>query len=140
MDLTIEIIILILLLYSAYTDIRSREIMMLPVYICILIAIIGVIAKGDVSLMSFLGAIPGLIMLLVSHITKGALGDGDAYLILAVGLLIGLRNVTLMLMIGSTMAFVYSLFLLSIKKAGKKKTICYAPFILSGFIGVMIIG
>lgn len=139
MDLTVKMIVLILLIYSTYTDIKSKEIMMIPVYICILISVAGTVMEGNISIISFEGAVPGILMLIASFLTKGAIGEGDAYLILAIGLMVGIRNVVVILLIGSVFAMLYGVFLLFFRKAKRKDTISYVPFILTGFIGVMLI-
>lgn len=134
---TYRVMLLILLVYSAYTDIKRKEIMMIPVYMCILLSIFGMFIPNVGEQSSIIGLIPGVVILMLSYITKGAIGEGDAYLIMVVGLLTDIHMVIGVLVVSSIMASIYSLLALLIHRVHRGYSIPFAPFILSGFLGVI---
>ena len=140
MEITCRLIVLIVLTYSAYTDLKKREIMMVPIYMCFLIGIFGMIFRDQVIDDSLLGLLPGMIMLLFALIFRGSIGEGDAYLFMAIGILTGPSCAIYTLILSSLFGAVYSIAGLILKRKNRKDTIPYAPFILSGFLGVMALG
>ena len=81
------------------------------------------------------GILLGLAFLLVSKITKEALGYGDSALIFILGALVGLREMLLILVIAFLGAAVFSIVVLAFKKMSRKKQFPFVPFLLGGFIG-----
>ena len=140
MSTVYKILLLILLIYSSYTDIKTKKVMMVPVWGCALIAIIEIIFPTEEGGMSFLGALPGMIFLIISFVTKGALGSGDAYLAIVIGMFLGAKNTVIIFMIASVLAAVYSLIMLAAKRIDRKGSIPFVPFILSGYLGILVLG
>lgn len=139
MDNTYRIVLLILLLYSAYTDIKTKEIMMVPVYACILMGLLRLATNNSEWLKVIYGLIPGMLMLLFSFVSKGAIGEGDAYLFVAVGMLQGFRMAMDVMIISFLIAAVFSIGSLLLRKIKKSETIAFAPFVLTGYLGALII-
>lgn len=135
-----KIVLLILLTYSSYTDIKNRVVMMIPIYVCFFIAIIGLIFPMENEDISLIGIVPGIIILLIGMATKGAIGDGDAYLIMIIGMFMGMRNAFYILLTGSVISAIYALTIIFLKGKSKKEVIPFVPFILSGYLGVLLIG
>lgn len=139
MESTYKIIILIILIYSAYTDIRTRKIMMMPIYACMLVSLINMITDCSGWETIAYGALPGVVILLVSFLTRGSVGDGDAYLFIVLGMLMGIRTVLSVMTISMLAAAVFAIVNLLKGKLNKKDSFAFAPFILTGYLGVLAI-
>ena len=139
MDNTYRIVMLVLLAYSAYTDIKCREIMMIPVYACMLVGLLGPIAYGSEWKGIVYGAIPGVLMLAFSFISRGSVGEGDAYLFIVLGMLTGIRMTLDVMVVSSLTAALYSGINLLTGRLKKKDCIAFVPFVLTGYIGALIV-
>lgn len=139
MNITFKLILLILLVYSSYTDIYKKHVMMAPVYICLIAVFLEMLIPAGDESFSVIGIIPGVVLLICSYMTKGAIGEGDAYLTGVIGLMMGIENAVLIILVGSVLAAVFSVFEIKIRKKGKKDVIPFVPFILTGYLGVLII-
>ncbi len=74
------------------------------------------------------GLLPGIVLLLCSKLMKGAVGEGDAYLIMLTGLMLGREN-NLLLLGGLLLSAVCAAFLLLVRQKEKKTTIPFVPFL-----------
>jgi Type IV leader peptidase family. len=126
---------IIFLLVCACYDVKMQRI---PVWLLVFggigAAIIRVILQEN-WWVYIAGILLGSTFLLVSKMTKEALGYGDSVLILILGAFVGLRNMLLVLVIAFASAAVFSIFVLAFKKMSRKKRFPFVPFLLGGFIG-----
>ena len=128
---------LLLLVACACADINAG---IVPDLAVILIAVLGVIQFIVVEGFTVPGLISRLIglvcisvpMLVVSLLMKGAFGGGDIKLMAAAGLYLGWRLTLAGAFIGLFISGLYGIYLLILKKAGKKSTIKLAPFLAFG--------
>ena len=80
-----------------------------------------------------------LVFLFIHFITKGGIGMGDIKLICAIGYVEGLTCVFYMMVFGMFLSMIYAIFLLTIKKKGRKEQIPFGPFLYLGYIVVLIL-
>ena len=128
---------LLLLVACACADINAG---IVPDLAVILIAVLGVIQFIVVEGFTVPGLISRLIglvcisvpMLVVSLLMKGAFGGGDIKPMAAAGLYLGWRLTLAGAFIGLFISGLYGIYLLILKKAGKKSTIKLAPFLAFG--------
>lgn len=128
---------LLLLVACACADINAG---IVPDLAVILIAVLGVIQFIAVEGFTVPGLISRLIgfvcisvpMLVVSLLMKGAFGGGDIKLMAAAGLYLGWKLTVAGAFIGLFISGLYGIYLLILKKAGKKSTIKLAPFLAFG--------
>lgn len=96
---------------------------------------------GTIAISSLIGFLFGFgLMLIFAVVSRHALGYGDVKLFGIIGLYLGLiptYNVLFYSLIVSTMAGV---FLLIVKKRGRKYQMPFGPFILIGYVGVLWMG
>lgn len=94
-----EILFIVVLIYLSVMDIRKRVVSMKVLYFLVLIAVINsiFIKKMDMTSISQ-GAFSGLFIILCSRITR-KIGMGDGLVILATGILVGLYDNLLLLLI-----------------------------------------
>ena len=123
------------LIYSSWKDLKKREISL-----C-LTGIYGVagmtfcfIEKRDFA--DFLvPAGVGILILFFSILTKGEVGMGDGWLLLALGLTLDMELYLKTVCIGMLLAAVWSGILLAVCKKSRKTEIPLVPFLLMGYAG-----
>ena len=135
------IMIFLVIIICAYHDLRRKRIPLVLVGVCAVLSLVEmVIAVTDHvrTPMTFLVAVlPGLFMLVLAFLTKKSVGYGDGLLMCAVGPVLGLRLMVGGLMLAFFFSSIFAIFLLVFKKADKKTTIPFIPFLASA-MGVMI--
>ena len=128
---------LLLLVACACADINAG---IVPDLVVIAIAILGTVKYLAVEPFTVAGLISHLIgavcisvpMLLISLIVRGAFGGGDIKLMAAAGLYLGWQLALTGAFIGMFVSGFYGIYLLILKKAGKKSKIKLAPFLSFG--------
>lgn len=128
---------LLMLTACACADINEG---IVPDLIVICIAVLGIVNFLFVEGFTVPGLISHLIgivcisvpMLAASLIIKGAFGGGDIKLMGAAGLYLGWRHTVTGAFLGLFMAGFYGIYLLILKKAGKKSKIKLVPFLAIG--------
>ena len=135
MHVAVSIGIIVYMLVLSVLDIRSKKVptVMLWVFVALLALELGINSHGRIYL-SLLGGAVGLVMLVVSRLTKEALGYGDGMLILGLGIYMGLWDVLWLLMFAFFGAGMLSIGLLIFRKANKKTTLPFMPFICGSYI------
>lgn len=98
------------------------------------------IVGTEVPLMLWLlGVALGIIFLGISKGTGEALGYGDSWLILLLGIYLGLWQALYLLCIAFFICGIFAMVCMIRKKAVKNMSIPFMPFLVLGFWGVMII-
>lgn len=136
---------LLLLTACACADINEG---IVPDIVVIAIAVLGIVDFLVVEGFSIPGLISRLIglvsislpMLVVSLLIKGAFGGGDIKLMAASGLFLGWRFTVTGAFLGMFMAGLYGIYLLILRKAGKKSKIKLAPFLVFGLALATLFG
>lgn len=85
------------------------------------------------------GMTAGLILLVISYITKGGLGLGDVKLFVCIGIYLGLEDTASAMLISAVLSGLFSLVLISVSSDNKKLEIPFAPFILAGALAAVIL-
>ena len=83
--------------------------------------------------------IPGTALFLIALITKQAVGYGDCALLLITGIFLGLELTMLLFLISLLFAGGFSILLLVLQKKGRKGELAFAPFLLAGYVSILII-
>ncbi|HOO27975.1 MAG TPA: prepilin peptidase [Lachnospiraceae bacterium] len=87
------------------------------------------------SLLAFItGILPGTGLYICSRLFRGGIGEGDAWLFMLTGLMLGVRVNVLMLMLGLLLSAVYAGYLLLVKKRGRKESFPFIPFLFLAYI------
>lgn len=145
-----ETIALIILAVCAYTDIKEKYIYLMPL-------LVGGIASFALSVMIFMqdtceGAQRNMLSLMLfpiafsifivmlGRLCDGMIGMGDIYLIamlsMSIGVIRDVRTVSASVIIAGVSCFCMLIF----GKAKRWSKIPFAPFLLAGFMSVMILG
>lgn len=135
-----RIAILAILAVNTWTDIRKKQINVPAV---IFLAVTGMVSvfvqengKGHMSVMVFL---PGILVLFISVVTKGAVGMGDAFLLLALGTVLSPEELMEMVCIAMLLCSLAALALMVIFRKKRNMAIPFIPFLLAGYIGGLIL-
>lgn len=129
------------LIWNSITDIKYRKISVISMLV---FGIVGV-AIGVTEIMAgqsffqmlkyiLLGSVPGLVMCILSLLSRGSLGMGDGVLILILGIYTGIRKMSAVLIWAFLLASVWAIGMLVIKKKNRCDSFPFVPFITIGFL------
>ena len=130
---------LLFLLFSSFLDIRKREIS-IPVTLMFGLAGVAYSIKTGRTMTDYL--IPlgiGILILGGSVLTRGQVGMGDGWMLLALGCMLRMECYIQMACIGVLLAAAYSGVLMLVFRKNRKTEIPLVPFLLLGYVGGMII-
>ncbi len=138
-----EIGILMIFIVSSIEDIRKKEVLLWEIVACAGVSLAeGMmdLHSGSLSLWEpALSLIPGLVMLILSVVTRQGIGPGDGLLVLAAGPALGLSGTITSLAAAFCISGLFSGILLLTKKAGKKTKIPFVPFMAVGTLAMMLL-
>lgn len=123
-----------LLLAVSLVDLRTRRIPNVLVAALLLWAGIQVLWIGEPSpLCALLGlAVAGAVFTLIALVGRGAMGWGDVKLEAALGAVLGFPLILSGLLAGAMAGGAAALLLLATRKAGRKDTMAYGPYLAFG--------
>lgn len=133
-----EICVLGFLGFNTWTDIKRKEISLAAVIVFAAVALGWTVYTGDISLDFFLPVGISSLFLVVSILTKGALGMGDVWLIMALSIALELEEFLMMLLVGMVCSAVWAGILLAVLHKRRNAEIPFVPFLLIGYIGEML--
>lgn len=87
-------------------------------------------------IIAFTGSIPGIFFFAVSKASAEAVGYGDCWIILLMGVSLGIWNTLGILTIALFGIFLWAAFIFVRKKGGQEKEIPFLPFLAMGMAGV----
>ncbi len=125
---------------NAISDIWRREICLFSIGIFMIAGIVyqGLIMQNIPAF--FLGLLPGAALLLLSKVTREALGMGDGLLMLVLGSFLGLGEALDVLLLALFFAALWAGILLFVRKKHKDYEFPFVPFLLAGYLGRWILG
>ena len=135
-DLIVWIVTLAMIVIEAISDVKRREIKIVYLIVAGAIGILALVISGEKSriISSLFGIAIGLTVIVLAYLTKGGIGYGDGLLLCISGLLLGVRNNIILLLMGCFFSAVVSMFLLVIKKADRKTLLPFVPFLIPAVI------
>ena len=94
-----------------------------------------VMRTGKLILVEKLGGMAvGLVLLIISKLTQGQIGEGDGVTFLITGFSLGFERNSLLLLEALLLSFVWSLFLILMKKINLKTSLPFLPFVMTAFM------
>ena len=131
------IVIGMLTLCSA-EDIKKKKIHLNPVLMC---GILGIFFHMLWRMQSMedllLGMSVGVVLLILSVLTGGRIGAGDAVLLIVTGIYLGLKQNLELFFGGLILCSIWALGLLLLHKKNRKDSIPFVPFLLASYIGML---
>lgn len=134
-----ELCTVVFLAMNSWLDIRRREISLLLTVVYAGCGIIYSILQGRKIQDVLISAGIGILFLAAGLISRGAIGAGDCWILLALGALLDTETYIRMLCIGFFLAAFWSGILLVIRRKSRKTEIPLVPFLLAGYIGGILI-
>ncbi len=130
--------VFILLGIMSVIDWKKREI---PIWLLVLMSVMVTIFAffcKDVSVgYRLAGAFLGITFFIVSRFTKEAIGYADSWLMVILGVHLGIFRVLQVLFAASLMAAIFSVFYLWKQRWKRNATLPFVPFLAVAYIGVM---
>ena len=134
-----ELCTVVFLAMNSWLDIRRREISLLLTVVYAGCGIIYSILQGRKIQDVLIPAGIGILFLAAGLISRGSIGAGDCWILLALGALLDTETYIRMLCIGFFLAAFWSGILLVIRRKSRKTEIPLVPFLLAGYIGGILI-
>lgn len=150
-----KILSILLLVICSYTDIRERgiSIRVLSVFIVSSAALMistymlgdryGVIKRSLIyepdPVNILLSLLPGIILLIISFISREAIGRGDVYVVSLLGFMTGIDRILAILLISMLSCGIFGLAYMVMRGKSRKDTLPYVPFLLGAYILTMLI-
>ncbi len=126
-------VIFIGLVVLSIQDIKTKRIGIIPILAMMLILIVFARMRDTGIKELVLGILPGAAAALISVITRGKIGMGDALLIIALGIGCGFDMTLEIWMASLLLGAVVGIAMLALKKANRKTELPFVPFLLVGF-------
>ena len=134
------VFVFVVLIIEALTDFRKKEVNIPVSAILAAGAVIMFFWGKDISLINtIIGLAEGVFLILVSVITKGQIGMGDGILLAACGLMLGGKDNMIMFFFACISSAIVSALIMIIKKADKKTRIPFVPFMIPGFLVMVLL-
>ena len=115
-------------------DIKRKKI---PVYMLIVLAAAGIISNFTVGEFDIekriIAMLPGMILLIVSMITKQQIGYGDGMIILIMGLYIDIDDILSIVLSSFLLSSIAAIILMTVFKKKKNFEMAFSPFLLIGY-------
>ena len=135
-----ETVLLMFLFAAALIDLRTGRLSLWFLVSGVAAGLLLLFLPARFSIKGFLFAmIPGTALFLIALITKQAVGYGDCALLLITGIFLGLELTMLLFLISLLFAGGFSILLLVLQKKGRKGELAFAPFLLAGYVSILII-
>lgn len=127
--------LLAVLAVSAYRDWREKQIYLyLPVGALILGLIWHLVCQERALEDMLLGAVVGLVMLIIGKVTGEAIGIGDGMMLVVSGVFLGFWGNMCLLMTALLLVGCVALLLIVIGKKGKDYRLPFLPFLLVAYL------
>lgn len=130
----VHICLIIILGVICVFDIKRKKI---PVYMLIILAAAGIISNFTVGEFDIekriIALLPGMILLIVSMITKQQIGYGDGMIILIMGLYIDIDDILSIVLSSFLLSSIAAIILMTVFKKKKNFEMAFSPFLLIGY-------
>lgn len=136
-----------LLICMSIQDIRKKHISLwLLLFLAgfsVVMAIIVGWSENEVKKQIFVRTLPGMLpggmMVLFGKLSGGALGEGDGYTTVALGIQLGIFSAIECLLYGMVLSGIYCGILLLTGKGKRKDTIPFLPFLTAGYVIFLVV-
>ena len=120
-------------------DIKLKRIRLVVVNTFAILGIVFHIIYERITWLDMLGgALIGVALLIIGYFSKEKIGYGDGLLFMATGIYLGFWNNLVLLWLSTTLAGIYGLVLMLIKKKKKNSEIPLVPFMLAVYVVSLI--
>lgn len=136
----VKILVIAMLSITSIMDLRCKKInlfLLIPFLICGIICNLYYQLLPITSLAGGVGI--GIVLLIISFVTRGKIGSGDGVILMVTGLFLGFYDNLLLLLSATFLSAIVGAFILCIKGMNKNYEIPFIPFLLISFAGGLLI-
>lgn len=131
------------LLVCALQDLRRRKIGIRMSVFTVCAALLldaSALFSGQEEMLTYVGGLlPGVVLLLLALLSRGAAGSGDGICFLVLGVLLGTWMTWILLMYSLLLASVCGVILMLFQKAGRKTRMPFLAFTAAAWAGIMAV-
>lgn len=135
-----QAVVMSMLTLCSAEDIKKKQIRLHPV---LLFGILGIILHMLFRMQSIenmlLGMSVGVTLLVLSKLTGGRIGAGDAVLLIVTGIYLGFKQNMQLFFSGLLLSGIWALGVLVLKKKSRKDSIPFIPFLLAAYMGMLVL-
>ena len=134
------VLIALWMMVVAYRDLRTKQISCLALLVMsFFVLVFRIVLVKDTIWSTLGGVLVGAGFFLISKWSKEAIGYGDSFLILLLGIFLGGKILLEVVLFATLLASVFSLGVCMIRGWNKKYTIPFAPFLTLAYMGVVFL-
>lgn len=115
-------------------DLRWKRVSTIGVAVFGAVALVYRICVGTGVAELFCGFLPGLILLVVSFLTKESVGMGDGLVLCALGIFSGMKQTLAVLGMAFFLCAMLAVLLLVLRRANKKTELPFLPCLCAGYL------
>lgn len=134
-----EVSVLVFLAVNAWTDSQKREISLLAVLLFAAGGLFWSLQSGRSIFHALIPLGTGMVVLVLAVLTRGAVGMGDAWVLLDLGIVLETGEFLITVCLGVLLSGGCAMILLALKKAGRRTEIPFVPFLLAGYVGGLLL-
>lgn len=135
-----DLIVFVLLVACSVSDWRKKTIPYASLVVLgMAVLALAVLCDATSTRMRISGALMGIMFLLISKCTHEAIGYGDSWILLLLGVHMGLLKVLNVLSVAAVLAAVVSLFFLWKCHWKRQATLPFVPFLTVSYLGVILL-
>jgi leader peptidase (prepilin peptidase) / N-methyltransferase len=140
-EIILKVILFAVLLFCGVQDLRKRKILLWVIMAGVVLTGICLPFCHTVTIMDRIGgAAIGATVAIISIVTAGKIGMGDALLLCLTGLGLGFWGNIELFAFALLLASIISIALLILRLADRKKSIPFVPFILASYLILIMVG
>ncbi|XCP85448.1 prepilin peptidase [Roseburia hominis] len=134
-----EAVFLVMLAVGAFWDVRSRKVpVVYLIFFTLAVVLYQMIWFRQRWMLWVLGMSVGVCFLMLSRLSGEGISYGDSWMILNLGMLLGIWKVFAVLAGAFVLMLVAALIGVKIRKWGRKTRIPFLPFLLAGYVGALL--
>lgn len=134
-----EVCILVFLGINAWMDVKKQEVSLVTAGVFSVLGLFWLFYSGESLRELVIPLGTGALFLALSVVTKGAVGLGDVWILMALGIMLRTERFLWTLCIGMLLAGGWALVLLVAFKKNRHTELPFVPFLLAGYVGGLIL-
>ena len=123
------IVALCIVFVSVYRDIRQHRINIYLFIEGIFLAVVTRVMTDAPLKEGVVGCIPGILFLICGYMTRHAIGYGDGWMFMIIGMCLGIQESVLVLSICLILIAIYGLFMMVVRKKTRKTAVAVMPWL-----------